>query len=96
MEVTCPVGGVRILEPLSSIYDTKRVALSNGVINVRPNVPLKVKVANFGNTEVTLSKGERLGFAIEAPVKVLAVEFGSSEHEEDEKSGGCLRRGTVC
>ncbi len=66
VQVTCPVGGVRILEPLSSIYDTKRVSLRNGVIDVRPIVPFKVKVAHFGSTEVTLSNAERLGFAIEA------------------------------
>ncbi len=48
--VTCPVGGVPILEPLSSITDAKRVALSNGVIDVRINVPFKVKAANFGNS----------------------------------------------
>ncbi len=35
---------------------------------------------------MTLSKVKGLCFAIEAPVKVLVVEFSSEKHEEDEKS----------
>ena len=49
---SCSLQGTHLLECLDQLYDRKKVTLSNGVANIRSNVPLRVRVANFSDKEV--------------------------------------------
>ena len=71
--------GTRLLETRPQMYDRKKTSVSNGIVNIRPNVPFHVRVGNFGAEPVTLQKGERLGIAIEAPTQIMAIHFEGDE-----------------
>ncbi len=62
--LTCPVGGTRIIELRNPLYEKKRIAVGNGIGEVRLTVPFNIKVANLARP---------------APVKVLEVELRETD-----------------
>ena len=71
--------GLYVLEPGHKLYDRHKVSLTNGVIEThRPDQPVKLKVANFGNSPKRLHKRQILGFATPAPRVVHEVTFSST------------------
>lgn len=88
VRVSTPCRGLRFLETRPDIYDRKRVAMSNGLAGVRPNVPFDVKVANFSHRPQTLRPHEQLGQAWDAPVSTYAIHFEGEEKESPSDEGG--------
>ena len=56
--------GPVLLEPSDEIYRRKKVALANGVAQVKPYVAFPVRVANMSSKEVILQKHEKIGAAV--------------------------------
>lgn len=61
VSVTCPSGGNCLLETRPELYDRKRITLSNGVVDIRSNVPFIARVANFSSVPIVLQRNEGLG-----------------------------------
>eukprot|EP00171_Calliarthron_tuberculosum_P003874 IDg3874t1 len=66
------------------IYDKRRIAIANGIADIRPETPILVRVANFSASEITLPKNMRLGYAVPAPLnqKVMAISFEGDESNQ--------------
>ena len=85
---SCSLQGTHLLESLDQLYDRKKVTLSNGVANLRSNVPLRVRVANFSDKAVYLHKNEKLGIAIPAPTDIMTIEAESPASDINKASPG--------
>lgn len=77
MSVLCHDSGLRLLEGFHSLYSQRSVTMLNVIMEIIPNVLFIVRVANLSKTKVTLSKNQKLGFALRAhsPDQVLAISF---------------------
>ena len=85
---SCSLQGTHFLESLDQLYDRKKVTLSNGVANLRSNVQLRVRVANFSDKAVYLHKNEKLGIAIPAPMDIMTIEAESPASDINKASPG--------
>ena len=75
MKASAPMRGSFLLETRPELYDRKQLAMSNGIVDIQPNVPFTVRVANFSQLPAELQRNERLGVALTLPAQVLAVKF---------------------
>ena len=62
--------------------------MSNGIANLQRNIPVGIKVANTSRKTVTLTKNERVGCAIPAPVNILAINFEGDPPGQPRDEGG--------
>lgn len=62
-----------LLETRDRLYDSRQVALSNGIAEVRPQVPFLVRVTNFSTKFQELVNNQIVGYANEAPETILEV-----------------------
>lgn len=71
--------GAIIIEPRSSLSHNQAVATSNGVAHVRPHVPFRVLVANFGDRAVRLHKGQIIAHAFAHPAYTAETDISLAE-----------------
>lgn len=69
--------GVQFFEPNAELLDKQWISLSPGIVEVKKNVPFKVKVANFSEKPRRLSRLQKIGYVLPAPEEtaVYAVDF---------------------
>jgi hypothetical protein len=67
-------------------YATNGVSLANGVADIRPHVPFKVRVINSSDRQNTLQKGMILVWIIPHPMQVLTV-FTDGDRKDGELMG---------
>lgn len=85
--VTCSQAGLRLLEPMNDLYTKRRISIANGLAEVKPGVPIFVRIANFSDSTVTLPKNMRIGYTVPAPLsqKVLTVTFEDDPATHDNR-----------
>jgi transposase InsO family protein len=79
--------GLCFLQSSAKTYATNGVSLANGVADIRPHVPLKVRVINTSDRQHTLQKGMILGWTLPHPTQILTVPTG-----KDRKDGKLIGR----
>jgi hypothetical protein len=80
--------GLCFLQNSEKIYATNGVSLANGIADIRPHVPFKVRVINTFDRPHTLQKGMVLGWTLPHPMQILTVPTG-----DDRKDGNIIDRG---
>ena len=58
VKVVCQKGGTLALNTLESMFAKHRLATMNAIVDVEPEVPFDVIVANYGDYPITLLKGQ--------------------------------------
>jgi hypothetical protein len=81
--------GLCFLQNSAKTYATNGVSLANGVADIRPHVPFKVRMINTLDRPHTLQKGMILGWILPHPKQILTVPTGDYR-----KDGNILGRGT--
>jgi len=81
LTVTCPKEGTHFLEGFGTLFDTRRLVMSNGIVDIKANVPFRVKVANFASTPQKVCKHQRIGLARPTPsdTPVYSLNFETPE-----------------
>ena len=52
--VTTKRHGLMVLQPSEKLYQTNQVIVSNGVVQVEPDKPFRILLANFGQAPYTV------------------------------------------
>ena len=94
VSVVSPRHGVMVVQPNEKLFHNHGVAPTNGVVQIEPNRPFRILVANFGKHAKSLVKNQVLGtllphptFVIPTPVKfaeVLGLVNSDSENAKPE------------
>ncbi|CAN8071373.1 unnamed protein product, partial [Agarophyton chilense] len=53
--------GLQVVQPLPSLYEKFQLTVANGIVQVTPNSPFRVLVANLGKAPQTLAKNQVIG-----------------------------------
>jgi hypothetical protein len=80
--------GLCFLQNSAKTYATNAVSLANGVADIRPHVPFKVRVIKLFDLPHTLQKGMVLGWTLPRPMQILTVPTS-----DDRKDGNIIGRG---
>jgi hypothetical protein len=80
--------GLCFLQNSAKTYATNCVSLANGVADIRPHVPFKVRVMHIFDRPHTLQKCMVLGWTLPHPMQILTVPTGG-----DRKEGNIIGRG---
>ena len=72
--------GEMVLESWGRLYDKHLCAITNGVVNIRRNVPFLVRIANFGVAPVRLPRNQTVGFGVPIPDKVFTLDLDEIDH----------------
>ena len=82
----CDTPGLVTLMQNSKLHRRHALVVANGVIIVKPDEPILVKVCNFGTTKCVLKKGTTLAFAeaYEGPLLTTPMAEDPQGEEEDE------------
>ena len=60
-----------ILQPQDSLYETGQVLATNGVVQVEPDKPFRILIANFSTHEYQLAKDQVVGQLLPHPTAVI-------------------------
>lgn len=71
--------GSVIIEPKQTLSDQQLVSASNGIAQVRPEVPFRLLVANFGDQPTRLHKGQVIAHAFAHPAFIAKTEVTLAE-----------------
>ena len=69
--VTTKRHGLMVLQPSEKLYQTNQVIASNGVVQVEPDKPFRILLANFGQAPYTLCKGQVVGTLLPHPTALI-------------------------
>ena len=71
VKVTSPDHGLRVVQPLDRLYSRSQLAVTNGVVQVHPDKPFKVLVANFGSEPKVVVKDQVIGTLLPHPTAII-------------------------
>ena len=65
--------GLSVLEPNTSLYERHRIAMSNGVADIKANVAFRVLVANFSLVKKRIVRNQVIGKVLPHPHAMVAT-----------------------
>ena len=68
-----------VLQPHEKLYQQRKVAASNSVVQVEPNRAFRVLMANFGSAPYRLVKGQTIGTLLLDPTAVIASKVSKAD-----------------
>lgn len=87
--MSSPRSGTHFLEGVVPIYQTQYLALANNIVDVRPSVRFKVKIANFSKSPQRLVKNQHIAVVRPIPgmTPVYRLNLDDSTPQKAPESG---------
>ncbi|CAN8070210.1 unnamed protein product [Agarophyton chilense] len=79
VNVTSRKHGLRVLQPLSSLYDRHSLAIANGFVHVEPNQPFHVLIANLVNVPQYLVKNQVIRYVMPHPIAIVPTKLTAAD-----------------
>ena len=77
--VCCDRRGLQVIQPDPEIYGKHSIAIANGVVQVEPERPFRILVANFAQHEQRLHKSQVIGTVLPHPTAIFPTEVSLGE-----------------
>ncbi|CAN8076686.1 unnamed protein product [Agarophyton chilense] len=79
VKVTSRQHGLRVLQPLSSLYERHSLAIANGIVHEKLNQPFHVLIANVGTVPQYLVKNQVIGCVMPHPIAMVPTKLTAAD-----------------